>query len=596
MPLTDSTGYDELIVLGVKHSADASDGKALLEQLIEAQHYSKNGFALVPQGTPTNNTSRTDFGFSGRDWFSDESYVVSAGKPLFSEVTDLDKAADGQRLAAYLGIDPAVLYNVPNAGRFDHSEAVAMNTALFPGTIGYFLRTLIPEAVSEATLEKIRNFVIRFVNGRGPLPAIKVGRQPYGIVLASACLTRAETLDRGGEPDFTGGTEHCIATLREIWRGFLPQLPRIGRTTNASAELMGVLGLQPTSADYVQRVAYTYDSLRNLARFRTGGDHMDDVFAMVFEGFAADRFLTRLGYQKQNPSGSAKPYPLLFQLIYRDHQTRLDPKNLIDGEPWSEETGIKPYHPAAGLNYIDWLRTNAGDADKLREQDFAGAPRPTSLLYMMLRHSMLLEASNSVFKLLSIHDVQALEMIVSRKFVGLTSTVDISPWEVMAAPAGRIIPFLVDDAPLLTYVRRPQFLIGPLAYISAPFQAVIDSLDVLRGLPTARLERLLAEHVDTLSYRLDAWQTGLFDQRLLALRTIPDSSRHARAFSWAPSAISRTSAPAGIAGSRCRRHGSCRRNSEKEPTTCSSHPRAAATCTRPPSITRQRQRSCAMAI
>ena len=50
--------------------------RRLLEQLIDAQHYSKNGFALVPQGTPTNNTSRTDSGFDGRDWFSDESYVV----------------------------------------------------------------------------------------------------------------------------------------------------------------------------------------------------------------------------------------------------------------------------------------------------------------------------------------------------------------------------------------------------------------------------------------------------------------------------------------------------------------------------------------
>ena len=37
-------------------------------------------------------------------------------------------------------------------------------------------------------------------------------------------------------------------------------------------------------------------------------------------------------------------------------------------------------------------------------------------------------------------------------------------------------------------------------------------------LPTARLERLLAEHLDTLSYRLDAWQTGIFDQRLRDLR------------------------------------------------------------------------------
>ena len=107
----DSGGFSEaFLVLGLKHSADAEDGKGLLEQLIDAQHYSKNGFALVPQGTPTNNTSRSDAGFDGRDWFSDESYVVRAGKPLFDDVADLDKAADGQRLAAYLGIDPSVLF------------------------------------------------------------------------------------------------------------------------------------------------------------------------------------------------------------------------------------------------------------------------------------------------------------------------------------------------------------------------------------------------------------------------------------------------------------------------------------------------------
>jgi hypothetical protein len=515
----DSGGYDELVIVGLKHSADASDGKDLLEQLIDAQHYSKNGFALVPQGTPTRNTSRTDSGFDGRDWFSDASYLVSAGKPLFDEVTDLDKAADGQRLAVYLGIEPSILYNVPNAGRFDHREAVAMNAALFPGTIGYFLRTLIPEAVSEPTLERIRDFFIRFVSGRGPLAAVKVGRQPYGIVLASTCLTREETMARREEPDFIAGTEHCIATLRKIWRGFLNTIPFVGRTTDASAELMGVLGLQPTSAEFFQRVAYSYDSLRNLASFQSGGANMDNVFAMIFEGFAADRFLSQLGYQIRRADGTQKPYPLLFQLIYREYQTRLDAKNLIDVEPWSEETGIKPYHPAAGLNYIDWLRTNAGDAEKLRAQDFAGAPRPTSLLYMMLRHSLLIEASNSLFKLLSSQNIQARELVSSRKFLGITSTIDISPWEVMAAPVSSILTGIADDAPLLTYVRRPQFLVGDVAHIGAPLQGVIDSLDVLRTLPTARLERLLAEHLDTLSFRLDAWQTGIFDQRLRTLRS-----------------------------------------------------------------------------
>ena len=83
-----------------------------------------------------------------------------------------------------------------------------MNAALFSGTIGYFLRTLIREAVSEATLERIRDFFIRFVRGRGPLTAVKVGRQPYGIVLASTCLTREETMARGEQTGFIGGIEH----------------------------------------------------------------------------------------------------------------------------------------------------------------------------------------------------------------------------------------------------------------------------------------------------------------------------------------------------------------------------------------------------
>ena len=38
-------------------------------------------------------------------------------------------------------------------------------------------------------------------------------------------------------------------------------------------------------------------------------------------------------------------------------------------------------------------------------------------------------------------------------------------------------------------------------------------------MPTARLERLFAEHIDLCSYRLDAWQQGLVRYQLTALRT-----------------------------------------------------------------------------
>lgn len=41
-----------------------------------------------------------------------------------------------------------------------------------------------------------------------------------------------------------------------------------------------------------------------------------------------------------------------------------------------------------------------------------------------------------------------------------------------------------------------------------------DSLEKIKDLPTARLERGFAEHVDLCSYRLDAWMNGMVNQRL----------------------------------------------------------------------------------
>jgi len=45
---------------------------------------------------------------------------------------------------------------------------------------------------------------------------------------------------------------------------------------------------------------------------------------------------------------------------------------------------------------------------------------------------------------------------------------------------------------------------------AAALAALTEALVALADLPTARLERLLAEHIDVVSSRLDAWQTGQF--------------------------------------------------------------------------------------
>jgi hypothetical protein len=504
-------GYHQLLVLGLKHSADDHDAKLLIEELIDNHHYSAKGFSLVPQGSPTNNTDEGDSRFDSSDWLHDVSYFVENGEPAFAFNDDPAKAADGQRLADALGIDYGPLQYVGNAGAADHAEAVAMNRALYAGTLGYYLDHMLNEVMPDGTIEQMRDLFTNHVTGRGPLPAIRVGNQPYGVLLTSAFPRW--NYPKFGRPPFDEFVRRVLDRLQERWSTQMPLLRHIGKSANAREDLINVLGLQPTSADYYHRVGYSYDYLRNLEEFTWRGDYFLDVFKMAVEQMQALAFLHDFGYDEKRANGTPKPVPMILQLIYRHYHSRLDRKNLIDGLPLSEERGLAP-------NYIDWLIASALDVDKLESQDLGpGVKRPNSLLYMMLHYSLLHETRISIWKLLTHHQITATELRQSRKFMNISAQPDVSHWEVFRAPVNRIVPNESSNDSLLKFVHEDRFRTGAQRDVGQHLAATIDALHTLKDLPTARLERLLAEHVDTLNYRLDAWQSALFERRLALMRT-----------------------------------------------------------------------------
>lgn len=513
------TGFDQLLVLGLKLTTDDADGQLLIEDLINNHHYSSKGFSLVKQGTATNNTAALDSQFSSSDWMHGVSYFVEVGDPLFTPVTEANKASDGQRLAEYLGISYEPLQHISNADATDHCEAVAMNRALYAGTLGYFLNSMLNEVMSIPTMQALREFSTDYVTGRGPIATIRVGSQPYGMLLTSnfsRWVYQSPILER--LLPFDEQVRKILIFLEGQWQTVKASLSHIGKSGNASDNLMRVLGLQPTSADYYHRVGYSYDYLRNLEQFELGGKYFGDVIATMLEGIAGRQFLASFGYQPQRPDGTPKPIPLLFQLIYQHYQTRLDTQNLIDNLPLAEDRGIKPYDPGTGKNYIDWLHDNISNVDKLEQQDFGtGITKPNALLYLMLRNALLVEAGNSVYYLLGGQDIVADEMVRSRKFMNISTQPDVSHWEAFRAPANRIITGEVSEQPLLSYVQLDRF---KTVDVGRYLDQTRDALQTLTGLPTARLERIFAEHIDTLNYRLDAWQTALFDRRLRSLRQL----------------------------------------------------------------------------
>ena len=144
-------------MVGLKLSATETETQKLVEELIHNHHYSAKGFALVRQGTPTNNTDNDSSGFGTTDPQAEQSYFIETDPPLFNPADDPAKATDGQRLAEYLGINYDALAHI-DADAADHAEAVAMNKALYAGTLGYYLTTMLNDVMSNATIEVCARF------------------------------------------------------------------------------------------------------------------------------------------------------------------------------------------------------------------------------------------------------------------------------------------------------------------------------------------------------------------------------------------------------------------------------------------------------
>jgi hypothetical protein len=113
--------------------SQSGKGSDVFASLLDAHHYT-DGFALVPQGAPTNNTPDADSGYSRKDLDYEISFAVERGDPLTK-----DPAADGNDFAKWIGIDPAVLAHAGSADGTCERNGRDMLTALWPATFGSFL-------------------------------------------------------------------------------------------------------------------------------------------------------------------------------------------------------------------------------------------------------------------------------------------------------------------------------------------------------------------------------------------------------------------------------------------------------------------------
>jgi hypothetical protein len=197
VPLADPTErFDLLTVVGVG-TQDAATGAARVQTML-ASHSFSGGLAALPVGTPTNNTPGSRSGWRSRGAPEDPD-VVAARRAAYDASGDQEAA----RLARALGIDgQPVLAEVcdPDSG----DEPLLDRLQRLQADFMAWSRVWRPAADATVSLRPctepwytaVADHYTRFVRGRGPLPPLRIGRQPYGILpVSSTELWRGEDVD-----------------------------------------------------------------------------------------------------------------------------------------------------------------------------------------------------------------------------------------------------------------------------------------------------------------------------------------------------------------------------------------------------------------
>ena len=515
-------GFDRLVVVGLRLTDNEFDSANKVERLLEGHRYT-DGMAFLPKGTPTNNSEDVPSGLDTLDVGSEKSFedlVNNLDFPNWNSFLEKNDKKDGQLFAEALGIGYETIYPVQNADREDIAEAFAMNKALYPATMGHYLEEWLGAAFGEKSRGLMDDFFQKNVSGRGCIPSLRVGHQPYGVLVASSMnrwvMNQAEM---GRDVMFHIFLPTFLRAFYNSWVKMGRQAKHVGDDTDFKQRLLDILGLHATSVEYFSRRALADEFYFNLYQF--GGfafRHLNPLWHIL-----QSRKFEQLNAMKLANFKDLK----IRDLTFFPKRDKLNGP-IVDNDPklpLSETNGITPFFNKEGFdwNYIHWLlKASKKDLqiERFINENNEGVSPPKALLYMYLRQALLNEMTSTAKGFLRVkREITSVPTNPSMvNMVGAKHFADKDLWNVDVNLEGQdqqVSDFIHEKfrkAAIADIPDRQDF------EVMMNLQQMRGALEKLADLPTARLERLFAEHMDTCSYRLDAWVTGLFQSRLDFMR------------------------------------------------------------------------------
>ena len=474
-----------LRVVGVRGTLNPAESQIELQQLIRAHQFTR-GFELVAPGTPTNSLPGARAGYSSRPSPGDivdvnqRRYLIGgASAPLCQQGDE----SDGWALASALGVEVSTFGFVKRADATDQRDARMIRTLLAAATERTLIRHL--AAVIEAdTVRELLAFGAQRVSALGPLPALRVGPQPYGIlpvlrrdqgrVRANASASRyLPTLDR----------------LRATWEAASAGVDRVGRPgADPSETLIRILQHDAVT----RRLAFRPFVSRDLALEATRDLDPRAERDLLRQRRAASARFANLGIEADAESA----------LVQALHLNIAPPLTV----PLVQAADAAPGSVQRSVQYLEIAATLRVDA--LFKHDYAGGERPRPLLYAVARLAMLEQA-----------DRRARELLIA-------AGADPARWDDEDLPNqfndfhASMIRRLESPDPqdpiwsIATHLSE----IGREAWVLAELRGILRTLKLR---PPALLEELLRASLGLFGTRLDAWYTALATEELAIIRDDP---------------------------------------------------------------------------
>lgn len=491
---------DQLFVVGVRE-VSATDGAEYLQDLLRG-HFFGAGLGFVSPGTATNNTPQ-----SRSAWSTAPLHPVPAEDPPTVESSAADAMVRGFGLP-----DAGFLGACSGAGDVESVAIRALTTLTWPGLAKGFMDASVstvdvtdhlaaPTARSSTEVWNIfRDRMIEHVRSRGPLPTIRVGSQPYGLLPTSSLSDW--TADAAG-----GDAETFLATwllrLREKYRTAVDRVPNIGQLEHGAgpAELMvDIFTRQPAATGItLSRMNGTSETLRSTPpgveppRLSIAGLFPDSVLRWNTD-FRAYTDLT------PPPSPDDDGSALAAWMSQGPDRFRVAAANTADY--YRAVIDFVAGTITAEQYHAQWpvLRN---DGDELPRRDtFSKLPDESGLLDRLVW----------LVNWFTLHDDGDEDPL--HRAIDVTDKVD------------QIVSSALDTTQSLTEE------IADAARSTAMLATVERGLRVLAALPSGRIAELFGEVLDVYSHRIDAWITSLASARLATIRADGTVGSRVGCYGW----------------------------------------------------------------